>query len=509
MRITIAELRRALDGRQLSEADVDHGLYVRPEGARGEHVVEYPIGSGNEVRVGSALQGQTFKPGTAVPLASHTGDSRKLIVGGPPSGLRGLSSFPPNVAPPGELDSIGIISAAPSTVESGAASEAVVLTGFGFRTSDTFEAVRLTSSGWAVDPLITVATTSVPDAETANVAVAVSSSAPVGYSISFRVVGRSAVGADLMSVTAAGLACPTSSITGKSYLGAYFDSGTLYAYDYDDHAYVAEIANKAHAYGSSVIWTARGESGGNEYLTGKGKSAGTVKVFSWNLATNALSEIDTGYTGFASEVIGPVINGTTLYYAVTSSGGNTVTLHSAALGSTSPATVGSLSDAAINWSVQPRSIATMGSSVLVQGYEAGASAGSRAVWSNVGTSTKRVVSFHEDRRWSRDGRKIGSTAIGWGLWAADDELQSLSAAGVMTTLGGIGVWADLDADFDVSPGGGEVVWYPQTSGVDFGTLFRVEIKDWTSLSGCSVVGTDTVEDIPAQFSPPDAMFARD
>lgn len=215
-RISIPALRRALDRRQLREADIDHGLYVAPRGARGEHIVEYPIGSGNQVHVGSALQGQTFAPGTVVPLGSHTGDSRRLIIGGPPSGRRGVSQFPVDAPPPGQLDSVGIISASPATVESGAAGEAATLTGYGFRTTDTFEAVRQTSSGWEVDPLVTVATVSIDDSETAQITLTVSASTPAGYAISFRPVGRAAVGPHLVQVIEA-------SAPDAAYWGIYYD----------------------------------------------------------------------------------------------------------------------------------------------------------------------------------------------------------------------------------------------------------------------------------------------
>jgi hypothetical protein len=508
-RITIPDLRRALDRRQLREADINDALYVAPLGARGEHVVEYPIGSGNQVKVGSALQGQTFKPGSSVPVGSHTGDARRGILGGPPAGRRGVSGFPADATPPGQLEAIGILSATPPTVESGASVEPTTLTGYGFTTSTTFEAVRQTATGWEVDPLVTVATVSIPDAETANITLTVDAATPAGYTISFRIVDRSAVGPNLVRVIEAALACPTASITGKSYLGAYFDSGSLYAYDYNDHEYVSEIAAKAHSYSSTVAWGGRAESSGTEYLFGKGKSGGTVRVFSWNLSTNTLYETDTGFAGTASQLIGPVASGSTLYYGVTSAGGNTITLHSVALGSTTPSSVGSLSDAAIDWSAQPRALAPAGTTILVQGFEAGAAAGSRGVWSSPSTSTLRVASFHEDRRWERDGRRSGTVAAGWGLWADDDELQTLTSSGVLTTLAGVDTWAALDADFDVSPDGSEVVFFPQESGGDFGTLFRVEVQDWTSLTGCTIVGTETVEDIPAHFSSPDAMFARD
>lgn len=307
------------------------------------------------------------------------------------------------------------------------------------------------------------------------------------------------------------LVCPTQGILGKNYLGVYFDSGFLYAYSYADHVYGAEIASIAHPYGSTVRWGERADDGA-EWVVGKGDpSSGNVKVFSWDIDSNTLYEVDTGHNGFVSDVIGPVVGGSTIYFAVHSGGGNTVTLFSSSLGGTTKTNLGSLTDAGISWSTSPRAMAVAGSTVLVQGFESGRAAGDRAVWSDPVGGTLRISTFHEDRRWQLDGREgSGGIAIGWGLWAQADELQTLGSGGIMTTLASLSVWPDLSAGFALNPSGTQVAWYPQTSegGIN-GTIFRVEIKDWTSLSGCTVNGTSTVEDIPDQFSSPDAMFPRD
>lgn len=211
------ELRRGLERRRRSEADIAFDLYVRPHGSDGLHVVRRECNE-SEIIVGSSLSGLTFPPGAVVPVGSHTGTPGEFIIGAPPPGRRGSSRFAQDFPTPGDLEAVGITAATPGTVPAGASGEAVTLSGFGFRSTDTFEAVALDplTGAWGLDPLVTVATVSVPDTETASVTLTVSASAPVGHAISFRPVGRAAIGEDLVRVVVA-------EAPDGEYWGIYYD----------------------------------------------------------------------------------------------------------------------------------------------------------------------------------------------------------------------------------------------------------------------------------------------
>lgn len=183
----VQQIKRGLDQRRVREADIEYGISVRPEGSTGLHVVRDEHDDTERV-VGSSLSGQTFKPGAVVPLGSHTGFPGQFIIGAPPPGRRGASGFAIDAPTPGDLEVLSVVSAEPSTVESGASSAAVTVTGMGFRAGDIFEAVVFDNNTgeWSVDPLVTVDSSTVTTTETADLTISVSSSAPEDYLISIQ-----------------------------------------------------------------------------------------------------------------------------------------------------------------------------------------------------------------------------------------------------------------------------------------------------------------------------------
>lgn len=414
-------LKGGLDARRAKEADIEYWIYIGPEGSSGLHRARPPHSSTSRV-IGSSLGGRTFRPGSVVPVGSHSGRPGKFIIGGPPPGQRGASAFAAQVLAPGDM------------------------------------------------PLVTL---------------------------------------EEPPPTPEVLVCPTSGVTGKAYLGAYaryFPSKELYALAYSDETYVSQLALKTHTFdGGSARFSARVESGPAEYIVGAGKDS-TWMVFSWDVASNTLYLVDSGSTG---NIIGPVVNGTTIYFCVVS--GSNLNLYSSSVGSTSKSLVNTTTDSDIDWTSNPRSMATMGaSSVLVQGYDSTRAVGDRGVWTDAVNGTARLATFDEDRRWLNVGQKTGVDAVSWNLWSATDELQSLDSSGATTTLASTVVWPGLNAGFAVSPNGSEIAWYPQSSGPTPSTIFRVEIRDWTSLEGCTINGTGQVEYIDAlPFTLPDVMLPRD
>lgn len=84
-------IRRALDRRRPTEADMRYRTYVRPAGA-GLHAVQ-DLHSGQQIVVASAAGHRTFRPGARVPTGSHTGFPGEVILGLPPAEERGASRF--------------------------------------------------------------------------------------------------------------------------------------------------------------------------------------------------------------------------------------------------------------------------------------------------------------------------------------------------------------------------------------------------------------------------------
>lgn len=80
-----------LDGRRTSEADIRPAIYVRPLG-NGFHVVRN-ICNEQEYVVADGTGGGTFAPGSIVSVGSYTGNPGEFILGGPPAGFGGASSY--------------------------------------------------------------------------------------------------------------------------------------------------------------------------------------------------------------------------------------------------------------------------------------------------------------------------------------------------------------------------------------------------------------------------------
>lgn len=90
-------LRGALDRRAVAQADIHWGVYQRPLGTTGLHVITHRC-NGEETVVGSSLNGATFAPGSTVPVGSYSGRPGQFIIGSPPPG-QGGASFSPQLYP--------------------------------------------------------------------------------------------------------------------------------------------------------------------------------------------------------------------------------------------------------------------------------------------------------------------------------------------------------------------------------------------------------------------------
>lgn len=180
-----------LDKRRKTEADIEWAEYVHPLGTRGLHVVKI-VCNAQVFVVGSSLSRKTFKPGTQVPLGSNTGHPGKFIIGSPPPGRRGASSFQIDYFGAGEFDTVGITSATPSTIYNDGIAVAVVFAGYGFNQTpvDVLSAVVYNEStkAWEADSLVTCGTVTWSSATSITAAVTVSTTAPGDKLISFKVV---------------------------------------------------------------------------------------------------------------------------------------------------------------------------------------------------------------------------------------------------------------------------------------------------------------------------------
>ena len=177
-----------LDRRRVAEADLHYARYVRPLGARGLHVVRSECSQLERV-IGSTLSGQTFAPGTIVPIGSSSGTPGQSIIGGPPPGRRGASGFPSS-SRSGTLDLIVVTSISPSEWEQGD-SGTLTINGGGFRQSppDTFLAVTYDDATESViaDPFVTLTSPTWVSSTEVTVTITISSTAPIGHPIGIRV----------------------------------------------------------------------------------------------------------------------------------------------------------------------------------------------------------------------------------------------------------------------------------------------------------------------------------
>lgn len=198
-------LKRGLDERRVREADITYVVYVRPLNARGLHVVRVQ-GTDEELVVASLAGKKTHKPGTIVPLGSHTGTPGKFIMPSPPPGRRGAENVPvlrQSLA----ADFVRISSADPAEVDQGVDDQPVTFGGAGFATStpDIFEAVVFDESagGWIPHPLITIHDVTPASAIEVAVQIDVDAAVPAGTLLGIQ-VSRANVLAGL-----AGLAAPS------------------------------------------------------------------------------------------------------------------------------------------------------------------------------------------------------------------------------------------------------------------------------------------------------------
>lgn len=200
-------LTEGLDDRRTVEADITFAVYVRPLNARGLHVVRIQ-GTDRELVVASAAGRKTHKPGTIVPLGSHTGTPGKFILSTPPPGRRGAENVPvlrQSLA----ADFVRIVSADPAEVDQGVDDQAVVFGGAGFATvtPDIFEAVIFDedAGGWVAHPLIAIHDVVPASAIEVAVQVDVDPAVPAGTLLGIQ-VSRANVLAGLSALAAPSLA---------------------------------------------------------------------------------------------------------------------------------------------------------------------------------------------------------------------------------------------------------------------------------------------------------------
>jgi len=180
-------LQDVLERLRSEQADVRPAIYVKPDGDQGIHVIRYPC-STTEVKVGSALRGETFRPGSSVLLGSHAGEARLSILAAPPPGQRGSSAFP-FVSTLKRAQRPTLLGMVPSILAPGFSSS-VTFIGSDFLDDpvDVLTAVVYDEAleEWVADPFVTVTNPiSWTDSETVSATVSVSQSAPAGRPLWF------------------------------------------------------------------------------------------------------------------------------------------------------------------------------------------------------------------------------------------------------------------------------------------------------------------------------------
>jgi hypothetical protein len=180
-------LRRILDGRRFEEADVRFAKYVRPL-SRGLHVVRNSCNE-QEVVVSSAAGSRTFKPATEVPLGSHTATPGELILGLPPTGRQGASTFGFPSIIPGSAGGPHVISADPLTALPGSSGVSVTLTGTGFESTAEVLAFVFDESALTdvEDPDVTVVSVVFVSSAELTITVDYDASLPSGYPVAYGV----------------------------------------------------------------------------------------------------------------------------------------------------------------------------------------------------------------------------------------------------------------------------------------------------------------------------------
>lgn len=177
--------RGQLEWRRRREADARYVHMVQPLGLH-ESIVR-PQGSTGTKRVTNLFANITIKPGTLVPVVSHTGERPELLLGRAP--LEGASAHAR--APVFVQSGLSIVKAVPNTVLPGVPT-AVRLTGTGFSEDplDIFDTVvwggRLV--GWLPDPDATLTTVVWVDAENVDCTVTAGSDVKANYKINVQVL---------------------------------------------------------------------------------------------------------------------------------------------------------------------------------------------------------------------------------------------------------------------------------------------------------------------------------
>ena len=177
--------RGQLEWRRRREADSRWVLMVQPLGLHSSIV--RPQGSTGTKRVANLFAGITTKPGTMVPVLSHTGESPELLLGHAPQ--EGASDHAR--APVFVQSGLSIIKAVPTTVNPGVAT-AVRLTGNGFSEDplDVFDTVVWagTTMEWVTDPDTSLTSVVWVDGETVDCTVTANSDVKPGYKINVQVL---------------------------------------------------------------------------------------------------------------------------------------------------------------------------------------------------------------------------------------------------------------------------------------------------------------------------------
>lgn len=176
----------ALNFRRRREADVRFVIYVRPSG-RDHHIVRSP-NSATEKRVTALEPGITYKPGTTVPVASHTGHAEEVMLGRAP--LEGTAEFATEQTGVPLAVGFGLSGAIPTIVILGA--QLVQMIGFGFRASppDKFRAVvwNATTNVWDSDPDVTITLPVFVTSTRVDAIVTVAAGVPTGRTIDVEVL---------------------------------------------------------------------------------------------------------------------------------------------------------------------------------------------------------------------------------------------------------------------------------------------------------------------------------
>ncbi len=186
MKPTRLTTRGQLDDRGERRADARWVLYVRPDGTD-RHIVRSQRSSAERSVTGIGAR-LTFKPGTMVPLLSHTGGPDEVLLGKAP--IEGAADFRTG---DGTITTspLLLISATPSIAVIGTTT-VTTIAGAGFRASpvDVFRAVEWSSgiNEFIASTLITVSVATFVSVNEVSVSVTVDAAVAEGTPINLEVV---------------------------------------------------------------------------------------------------------------------------------------------------------------------------------------------------------------------------------------------------------------------------------------------------------------------------------